>query len=686
MTDKTIEPELERFKSDIATDADVNKSVRDEANSDMRFINVTGGMWEDYLTEDFGDNRVKLEMDLVSNPLQRFIGEWNQNRVGVEYKPDDAGTTKDDSNLLNGIYRSDFRQFSGKMSTDNAVDEAATCGFGAFKLSTVFENDEDPENDNMKIEWRPKYNAYATVFFDQAAKRIDKKDARWCTELEQFTHDSFLDQWPHEPPVSAHTPERFNFTSDDVSVDIVYIATRYEVIKKKITVFVYNDLKAGKVVSYEEKQHKEIKSELDKDVKEGLKVFVRKRKMATQIVEKTVFSGDTILEPTRRIAGKWIPVIPFYGYRSYVDGAEWYRGLVRKMKDGQRLFNTQISQLAENAASGGQEVPIFDPAQMENQFIQDAWADKNNKPYLLADSLVDPVSGAIIAHGPLAYSKPAQLDASTANLVGLIPQFMQDMAGGPPQESQTRDMSGKAIRALMKRENMSTQVINDNIANAIAWSGTVYQAIAAEIYTTKRMVKTISRDGTEGDAQLLEIAADEQTGMPIETNDLRGKRFQSYSDVGPQYETQREQTVEETKGMMEALGDNPAAQEYMPMLLSVMINNISGVGLEGLKDFNRRKMISQGLVKAETPEEKAFVEQISQPKEDPQQQLLQAAAQQQMAEARNLDSDSQDNLASAEKKRAETAKIMSEVGNARIKIIMDGRAAQQKALATGVAR
>jgi len=55
-------------------------------------------------------NRVGLEQDLVGNYLQRFLGEWNQSR-------------KENSELLNAIYRSDFRQFSGKPATDNVVDE-----------------------------------------------------------------------------------------------------------------------------------------------------------------------------------------------------------------------------------------------------------------------------------------------------------------------------------------------------------------------------------------------------------------------------------------------------------------------------------------------------------------------------------------------------------------------------------
>ena len=664
---------LEQFKQDISDDADVTEDQREEANSDMRFINVIDGMWEDFLTDNYasdpGCERVKLQLDLVSGPRNRFVGEWNQNRVGVEYKPNDAGTTKDDSNLLNGIYRSDFRQFSGKLATDNAVDEVATCGVGAMKLATEFEDEEDPENENMNIVWRPIYSAYSTIYWDQAAQRIDKRDAKWCTELKQFTNASFKREYPGKNPVSAYTPEEFNYSSNNRTLvnEFIYIATRYEVVQNKVKMFVYNDLEAGKVVAYDKEQHEKIKDELAKN---DLVEFVRERDVMRQSVEKTVFSGDAILEETRRIAGKWIPIVPFYGYRSFVDGVEWYYGLIRKLKDGQRLFNTQISQLAENAASTGQEVPIFAPEQMTNTDIQGFWSDKNNLPYLLAEPLKDK-DGNIVATGPTGYNKPAQLDGSTSALVQIIPQLMQEITGGAPEEARSNDMSGKAINALIKRQNMVSQVLNDNIANAIAWSGDIYQAMAAEVYTSDRMVKTITKDGTDGTEQLLGLVMDEQTGMMIEGNDLRGKKFQSYADVGPQYDTIREQTVEELKGMMESLANTPEAQKYMPLMISVMINNISGVGLEPLKEFNRKQMIVQGLVKPENTEEEAMLQAAQQPKEDPQQKLVEAAAEQQQAEARSLDASSLQKTADASKKQAETAEILSGIERDDLQLFLD---------------
>ncbi len=656
---------LTRFKEDLGKDADMMKDQSERANQEMRFIHVPGGMWEDFGTDSATsingltganafDDRTKLELDLVSPYRNRFVGQWNQNRIGVEYTADDSDTSDADAELLNGIYRADYRQNSGKMAVDNAVGEVADVGYGCFEIMAFFEDEGDAENDNQRIAWEPIYNAYNTVFWDNMAKRIDKKDARHCTKLIPFTTDGFEERWPGFTPVSAYDP-------DDLFREhkIIYVGKRYEVVKRMETRFVYNDLEASKVISFSAKEHEKIKDELEAD---EFKKFVRERKVIAQTIEVTVFSGDAILEETKRIAGKWIPIIPLYGFRAYIDGLEWYEGLVRKFIDSQRLFNMQMSQLAENAATAGQEVPIFTTEQMLNKDIQDIWADKNNAPYLIVDPVTDG-KGNIVHMGPIGYSKPPMLDQSTATLLQIVPEHIRNMTGGAPQDTLDPAMSGKALRAIQKREDLNTQTINDNIANAIEWSGEVYQPIAAELYTSRRMISTIGKDGTMSRKPLMTIVQDSESGKVVEASDLRGKKFRVFADVGPQYDTLREQTVEDLKGMLEAMKEIRGGEQYIPAILSAVIENSTGVGLDPIKQLNRKLMIQQGLIQPETEEEKRafaeFQQQAQQP--DPQQKLLDAAATQQEAEARNLDAKAADNVASAELKKVKAEQVLSDI-------------------------
>lgn len=659
---------LDKFKNDIINDADDLSEQRDRANAAMRFLSVPGGQWEEFLETEFG-GRTKLEFDLVSDFVNRFLGEWDLNRVGVIFKPSDAKTSDKDAEMLNGIFRADFKDNDGKLSLDNAVDEDATCGYGCLKVATRFIDNEDPTNDLQRIEFRPITNAYNMVIWDRAAKWINKKDARWCHVLEPFTRDSFEEVYPDEEAISAYEPHTRSFNDFTTRTkEQIYIATRYEIVRKKEPFFIYSNLRTGQIEAYNEDDHELIKDELRKD---KFRKKIREREMIRQKVMKSVFSGEKFLMKPKRIPGKYIPIVPFYAYRRYVDGSERFHGLVLKLMDPQRLYNMQMSQLAESSASSNQDMPIFFPEQVEG--LESLWAESpHNKPYRLINPQLDN-DGKIILTGPVATLPAPRLPEATARLLEMVPKHIQQVTGGAPQDTLDPDASGKAIQALIKRENMKTYTINDNIINSVEWMGEIYQSIASEIYDSKRIMRTIGQDGTESQVQLFKEMQDEKTGALIQGNTLRGRKFKAYPDTGPQYETLREQTVEDLKGMMKLMIDaGQAGAKYVPLMATMMLENMSGVGLTSLKKMVRQDMILQGLQDPETDEEKAMVAQVQQQAQqpDPQQQLMEAAAQQQISEAqkfqseaRNLDSKSIDNLAAARKKVAETRKILSEVGN-----------------------
>ncbi|MCK5446290.1 MAG: hypothetical protein KAI73_11755, partial [Rhodospirillaceae bacterium] len=248
---------------------------------------------------------------------------------------------------------------------------------------------------------------------------------------------------------------------------------------------------------------------------------------------------------------------------------------------------------------------------------------------------------------------------------------IQDVTGGAPQEVVDPDVSGKAIREMRKLVNLTTSRISSNTAGSIEWSGTVYEAMASEVYATERVMRIIGRDGSEGQKRLHRTVLDNETGKLVNSNTLNGKKFRAYADVGPQYETMREQTVEDLKGMMDVLATAPGGQQYTPAIIAVLLENITGVGLDPIKELNRRIMLAQGLVKPENEEEEALVQRLQQPQEDPQQKLIEAAANQQNAEARSLDASSLQKVADAGKKEAETVKIIADISNDQTELGME---------------
>ena len=133
--------------------------------------------------------------------------------------------------------------------------------------------------------------------------------------------------------------------------------------------------------------------------------------------------------------------------------------------------------------------------------------------------------------------------------------------------------------------------------------------------------------------------------------------------------------------MIEAFSKIPGGEKYVSALMSVVIENMAGTELGPLKKINRMDMVLNGLVKPETKEEEeALSNAMGQSQENPQSELIDALTRQANAEAtkfeseaRNQDSDSIDNIASAEKKAAETRKIISETMDNRLKTLKEIR-------------
>lgn len=669
ITRKIPKADLDLLKINIATDAQATENQRDQADEDMRFFTVIGGQWENFFESETQD-RLKLQFPLFISFINRVQAEWNMNRMGVEFKAgDDLKTSDKDAELINSIQRRDFRLLgSGKKAIDNAVRETMFCGYGAYKIAERFEDLEDAENELQRIQYLSIQNAYNTVFWDNASQTIDKSDARRCTVLKRFTKESFLEQFPGEKPSSAYDP---NNRSDNTHLshppDGIYIATVYEVINKEEKVFVYFNTEKGEMESFVESKHEEIESVLKKQT---WMEFQRMRKIPRKKITMTILSGDKVLQEPKVITGKFIPIIPMYGFWGYVSGSEYYKGLIRDNKDFQRLFNQLISKLAETAASSAPDIPIVTSEQAAAKGFKELWSAPSDKAFLIIDPIID--DGKIVGTGPIGYKKAQAIDPSTGALLEGIPALIDKVTGGAPQETQDPTASGKAILAARKIQDLGTQPMLENISASISWGGEVYLSKAIEIYTESRIIRTVGKDGMEKAVELNKDVFDPEIGEFVTQNTIMGKKFNVYSDTGVQYETMREQQMEESKQSIELLSKIPGMEEIVHIKGLMMVLNSSGPGTEPDKKKARIELVLMELLEPDDDEEIQMLQEHKQRQGQPnaQEETIKAFGEEAQANARKSDSQTQVNIASAgqkvsdtKKTDAETLKILSDIPN-----------------------
>lgn len=654
--DEKHENIIRAFTKDYA----YNEDQRDLANEDIRFIVVPGGQWEGFLEQAYG-SRPRMEYDMVVQAVDRFMGEWSTNELMPKFRDEDADD-QDEAELIDGLFRRMWRKEGGKQSAKNAVFEVAAGGFGAVRLGTRYLDEYAVDDDRQEITFSPIYSAHSTVVYDCNAKMIDKRDANHVSLLLEYSRDEFERKWPNIEPVSAAGKDdrrEFNW----VTGDSVFVLEHYEKREKSVLVHVFiNDMNERMEIDDDD-----LELSLP-ELQYGGYHEAKKRRVKRCEIYKSVLTGSDYIEKPRRIAGKILPIIPFYGYWAFVDGQEFYAGLVRKQKDPQRILNMQVSNLTELASFSPKESPIFAPEQVKG--LEGRWAEAHlgKKNYHLARPLVD-AQGNVIQSGPSGWVKPPMVDPATQGLIQFTTDHIRSTSGGMPQDVEDPEASGKAILAVQKRVDMHTYTIMDNIMSGMIRLGEAFISIAQEIYSEdNRRISTLQEDGTEQSTQL--NSAEIEDGRIVQKHDLSSRRFEVYADVGPSYESQRRETIEFMKELLTVL---PEGDPRTNAVISAIIDAMQGVGLGVIKDLNRKQMLAAGMVDPANEEEEQMLAELSQQNQEPEglERLIESETARNFAEAQGQQAQNIERMASAEKKQAEAAKIAQSIGLDKMRMFLD---------------
>jgi hypothetical protein len=161
----------------------IQSALRDErlqCLQDRRFYSIAGAQWEGPLGEQF-ENKPKFEVNKIHLAVIRIINEYRNNRITVDFVSKEGKEYDKLADTCDGLYRADEQDSGAEEAYDNAFEEGVAGGFGAWRLRTVYENEEDEEDEKQRIRIEPIFDADSSVFFDLNAKRQDKADAKRCT-------------------------------------------------------------------------------------------------------------------------------------------------------------------------------------------------------------------------------------------------------------------------------------------------------------------------------------------------------------------------------------------------------------------------------------------------------------------------------------------------------------------------
>jgi hypothetical protein len=615
---------------------------------DRRFCSLAGAQWEGPLGDQF-ENKPRFEVNKIHMAVLRIINEYRNNRITVNFSSKEGEEYDKLADTCAGLYRADEQDSGAEEAYDNAFEEAVMGGFGAWRLRTEYQNEEDPEDDKQRVCIEPIFDADTSVYFDLGAKRQDKADAKLCFVLTSMTRDAYKAEYDDDPSTWPKTITRSQF--DWYTPSVVYVAEYYKVEEVSEQIRIYKDFN-GKEESLRPEEFDKEEEMLATGWKE-----VRRKKIKTRKVHKYIMSGAKILEDCGYIAGKNIPIIPVYGKRWFVDNVERCMGHVRLAKDAQRLKNMQLSKLGEISALSAMEKPILVPEQVAGHQLM--WAEDNlkNYPYLLINTLTD-ANGSPMVAGPVAYTKPPALPPSMAALLQLTEVDMQQILGSPGEgDKMVSHLSGKTVELIQQRLDMQTFIYMSNMAKAVKRCGEIWLSIARDIFIEEgRKMKTVHESGKMEPIELLKPVVNEEGEIEYE-NDMSSAEYDVVVSVGPSSATKRQATVRALTDMMTMTQD----PEMTQVLSAMAMLNMEGEGISDVREYFRKKLLTMGVLKPTEAEAQEMQAAAQNAQPDPQAQYLQAASEEAIARAAKAQADSILAVAKAEESRAKTTETLSKV-------------------------
>jgi hypothetical protein len=594
--------------------------TRERASDDLLFYHITH--WDDnYLASTTLSYRGQF--DILKKAGRQILADLYENPVQVDYVPIN-GTPDDDAEFLDGIYRTDDNANTSIEAYEVGKQEMVAAGVAAWKLYTEYESLRS-ENRNQVIKRKPIYEAVNTVFWDPNAKLLDKSDGDYVSVLTPYSEDGYKEMY--ESLTGEHTEIiESNFKMPEQSYTCPWIGGEGK--KVYVTEFYYREKIDCKLITFSDPVGQEVtlkesdlEDVMDDMIDEGFEIIAEKI-VEKYRVTKYIASGERILSECI-VAGQHIPVIPAYGEHAYVEGEEHYEGIVRLAKDPQRLRNFQMSYLADIVSRSPRPKPIFLPEQISQHVaMYEENGPDNNYPFAYQDKVG--IDGKELPLGPVGMIPETPIPSALLALSELTRQAVEDVANpGLPQDIADPDVSGKAVMALQSRLDMQSVVFQMHYKHAKRRDAEVYASMAAEIYDTSRKVQLTKADGTTQEAEAMQAIVDKESGQIVIINDLTQAEFNIYSKVGPDYKSQKEQTVDRLERLMASIDPSDPMRRFM--LLKVLML-MDGTDFDDMREYANLQLVLAGVKTPETPEEEQALQAAQQQGDKPDANMVLAQA------------------------------------------------------------
>ncbi len=513
--------------------------ARERARNDIRFANGDSEnhyQWDDNLYQDRVINdRPALTISKVRQHNLQIINDAKQKKSGIKYRPIGDGATADAAEVYEGIARHIQDISNAQMQRGIAIEFQVQCGMGFTRVQTQFEHDRTFDQE-IYIKGVPDP---FSCYLDPDSKELDGSDARYGFVFADRPREQVLKEYPQLDGKLVST----NAVDGESGADWVRENTVREC--EYYTIEDIEDELIGNPSSGQVILRSEINASLLRDWEdeaEAAGIALRRRDVVRNKLKcyKIIGSYKVSDPKDESPPGRSIPIIPWVGEVTIIDGIIDRKGHTRALRDAQRMLNYNRSASVEYGALQAKMPWLADVASIEGH--EETWKNANTENYsvlpyksvgdngkeLAAPTRIEPPVS------PPAFIEGAQ--AAERDMMIASGQYEAEL-GAPSNE-----VSGRAINERQRQGDRATYHFIDAQAIAIRREGQILLELIPEVYDTARMKRILGDDGIE-DAVMIDPSIKGAT-QDVGNGRLFNPRVGQYavvSDVGPDYATQRQE-------------------------------------------------------------------------------------------------------------------------------------------------
>ena len=582
---------LEKFHKCFESERD----QREKAVEDLLFVDAEDGQWDDY-AKNARSKRPRYTIDRITPAIEQVEGNQQQTEIGVRVFPRRDGK-EEVAEVFNGLIRDIQNESAADTVYDDSYLEMLKGGYGGWQV---------------KIKWRSgtfdqiccieRIESAVTSLFFGPSSSYTREDAEYAFVVREYPMDEYKEKWPDAGVV--------DFTNDSLTFarntgwfpeERVRVAEFWEKIPYKREIALMSD---GRVLDVEDE-----KDVMDELADAGITV-VRTREEEASHIQMTICNGAEILDGPQPWVGEYIPLIPEFGRYSNVAGYRYVRGMVRKAKDPQRIFNYTESNTVETTALTPKDPYLVTPTMIAKS--QRDWQEFTTRHIPVLKFEFDEKNPNFIptrGGAPQLQQALIQQSMASADNIKTVLGIHDPSLGNAPQR-----MSGVAIGKEQDMGDRGSFRYQKNHLKSIEHTGKVLVDLIQKIYDGERIERILGPDGKTEEIKINQTVIDEETGKEVIVNDLSLGSYGVVAKAGPTSPTKRRETTEQLITLSEKA---PIISE---LALDLIVDNLDINQGDEIHKRVRKKMITEG--KVDPTEEEIKEMGLDQQKPDPMQEAL----------------------------------------------------------------